>query len=64
MILGMDFLKWYNPSMIWLDCHIGMPFLAGNSAGCQSSVNDVAKSVVCSDHLFMSKCSNGVLCKN
>ena len=64
MILGMDFLKWYNPSISWIDCCIGMPCLTANGAVCQSSGNDVAKAVVCSDCCGMSKCSNGVLCKN
>ena len=60
----MDFLKWCNPSISWLDCYVGMPCLAANGAVCQSSAKDVAKAVVCSDHLCLSKCSNGVLCKN
>ena len=33
-ILGMDFQKWYNPSIIWLDCRIIRTWLAANSAGC------------------------------
>ena len=60
----MDFLKLYNPSISWLDCHVGMPYLAANGAVCQSSAKDVAKSMACSDQLCMSKCSIGVLCKN
>ena len=60
----MDFLKWYNPSINWFDSRVGMSCLAANGAVCQSSRNDVTKVVVCSDHLCMSKCSNGVLCKN
>ena len=60
----MDFLKWYNLSISWIDCHVGMPCLTANGSVCQSSGNDVAKAVVCSDHCGMSKCSNGVLCKN
>ena len=34
VILGMDFLKWYNPSISWIDCRIGMPCLAVNSGVC------------------------------
>ena len=64
VIIGIDILKWYNPSINWLDCCVSMPCLAANSAVCLSSTNDVAKSVACSDYLCMSKCSNGVLCKN
>ena len=64
MILGMDFLKWYNLSSSWIDCRIGMPCFTANGGVCQSSGNDVAKAVVCSDHCGMNKCSNGVLCKN
>ena len=41
-----------------------MPCLTANGAACQSSGNGVPKAVVCSDHRGMSKCSNGVLCKN
>ena len=62
MILGMDFLKWYNPSISWTDCRIGMPCLAANGGVCKSSENDVAEAVSCSDRHGMSKCSNGVLC--
>ena len=64
MMLGMDFLKWYNPSISWLDYHVGMPCLAANGGVCKSSGNDVVKVVVCSDCCGMSKCSNGMLCKN
>ena len=64
MILGMDFLKWYNPSTSWIDYHVGMLCLTANGCVCQSSGNDVAKVVVCSDHPGVSKCSNGMLCKN
>ena len=32
VIMGMDFLKWYNPSISWLDCCVGMPCLAANGA--------------------------------
>ena len=59
----MDFLKWYNPSISWIDSCVDMPCLAANGGVCQSSRNDVAKAVSCSDHRGMSKCSNGVLCK-
>ena len=59
----MDFLKWYNPSIGWIDCHVGMPCLRANDGVYKSSRNDVAKAVVCSDRRGMSKCSNGVLCK-
>ena len=64
VILGMDFLKWCNPSISWIDCCVGMPCLTASGGVCQSSGNDVAKAVVCSDHPGMSKCSNCMLCKN
>ena len=60
----MDFLKWYNLLISWIDYRIGMPCLRANGGVSQSSGNDVAKAVVCSDHRGMSKCSNGMLCKN
>ena len=60
----MDFLKRYNPSINWIDCRVGMPCLTANGGVCQSSANDVAKAVVCSDHRGMSKYNNSVLCKN
>ena len=59
----MDFLKRYNPSISWIDHRVGMPCLTTNGGVCQSSKNDVAEAVSCSDHRGMSKCSNGVLCK-
>ena len=64
MILEMDFLKWYNPSINWLDSYVGTPYLVANSAVCQSSAKVVDNLVACSYHLCMSKCSNGMLCKN
>ena len=64
MILGMDFLKQYNLLISWIDYRVSMPCLTANGAVCQLSGNDVAKAVVCSGHRGVSKCSNGVLCKN
>ena len=34
VILGMDFLKWYNPSISWIDCHVCMPCLTANGGVC------------------------------
>ena len=34
VILGMDFLKRYNPSISWVDSLVGMPFLADTDAVC------------------------------
>ena len=62
--MGMDFLKWYNLSISWIDCRVGMPCLTANGDVCKSSRNDVAKAVLCSDHRGMSNCSNGMLCKS
>ena len=59
--MGIDSLIWYNPSISWVDCCVGMPYLAANGGVCELTRNDVAKAVVCSDHLCMSKCSNGML---
>ena len=59
----MDFLKWYKPSISWIDGRVGMPCLAANGGVCKSSENDVAEAVSCSNHHTMSKCSNGLLCK-
>ena len=64
MILGIDFLKWYNPSISWIDWCVGIPYLAANGGVCKSSGNYVAKAAVCSDRGGMSKCSNGMLFKN
>ena len=64
MILGMDFLKWYNPSISWLDHHAGMPCLVANGAVCQSSTNVVAGAATCSSHADMTKCSNEATCKS
>ena len=59
----MDFLKWYNPLISWIDCRVVMPCLTANDGVCQSSGNEVAKAVSCSECRGMSYCSNGVLCK-
>ena len=59
----MDFLKRYNQSISWVDCHVGMPCLTVNDGVCLSSENEVAKAVSCSDRCGMSNCSNGMLCK-
>ena len=64
MILRINFLKWYNPSISWIYCCVGMPCLAANGAVCQSNAKDVAELVVCSDYMGMRKCGNGVLCRN
>ena len=34
VILGMDFLKWYNSSISWIECCVGMPCLATNGGVC------------------------------
>ena len=34
VILGIDFLKWYNPSTSWIDCCIGMSCLVANGGVC------------------------------
>ena len=34
VILGMDFLKQYNPSISWVDSVVGMPCLAENGGMC------------------------------
>ena len=61
VILGMDFLKRYNPTVSWLDCHVGMPCLAQNGCGCKSSANSVGGNVgsSCGN---MTTCSNGAQC--
>ena len=63
-MLGMNFLKWYSLLISWIGCRVGISGLTVNGGVCQSSANDVAKAVVCSDHRGMIKCSNGMLCKN
>ena len=34
VILGMNFLKRYNPFVSWIDCCVGMPCLAVNGGVC------------------------------
>ena len=63
VILGMDFLNRFNPSISWIDCRVGMPCLALNGGVFKSIENVVSEAVSCSDRHAMSKCSNGVLCK-
>ena len=55
----MDFLKWYNPQISWIDSCVVMPCLTANGAACQSSANAVAGSVACSSHAGTIKYSNG-----
>ena len=61
VILGIDFLKQYNPTVSWLDCRVGMPCLAQNGCGCKSSANS-AGGIVGSLHGNMTTCSNGAWC--
>ena len=61
VILGMDFLKRYNPTVSWLDCRVGMPCLVQNGCGCKSSANAVGGNVG-SSRGNMTTCSNGVRC--
>ena len=62
--LGMDFQKWYNPQISWIDSHVVMPCLTANGTACQSSTNVIAGSAECSSHADMTRCSNGATCKN
>ena len=39
VILGMDFLKWYNLPISWIDCHVGMPCLTANGGVCINQVD-------------------------
>ena len=64
VILGIDSLKQYNPSISWIDCHVGIPCLVVNYAVCQSSTYVEVKLVACSGHAGKSKCINSILCKN
>ena len=61
VILGMDFLKRYNPTVSWLDSRVGMPCLAQNGCGCKSSANSVGGNVGSSCGT-MTTCSNGARC--
>ena len=63
-ILGMAFLKRYNPQISWIDSHVVMPCLIAKGAIYQSSANVVAGSAACSSYADMTKCSNGATCKN
>ena len=58
-ILGMDFLKQYNPQIGWIDSRVVMPCLTANDAACQSSAYVVARSAACSSRADMTKCRNG-----
>ena len=61
VILGMDFLKRYNPTVSWLDCRVGLPCLVQNVCGGKSSANSVGGAVG-SLHGNMTTCSNGARC--
>ena len=60
----MDFLKRYNLQISWIDSRVVMLCLIANVAACQSSTNVVAVSVACYSHADMTRCSNGMTCKN
>ena len=61
IILGMDFLKRYNPTVSWLDCCVGMPCLAQNGCCCKSSANSVGGNAGSSCGNMIT-CSNGAKC--
>ena len=61
VILGMDFLKCYNPTATRLDCHVGMPCLALNGCGHKSNASS-AGGAVGSLHGNMTTCSNEARC--
>ena len=63
VILGMDFLKWYNPSISWVDSLVGMPCLVENDGVYQSSANLQGGCMDGVGHTRMTTCGNGVLCK-
>ena len=63
VILGMDFLKWYNLSISWVDSLIGKPCLVENDGVCQSSSNSQGGCIDNIGHARMTTCSNGILCK-
>ena len=63
-ILGMDFLKWYNPSIGWFDSLVGMLYLVENDGVCQSILNLQGGRMDGIGHARMATCSSGVLCKN
>ena len=57
----MDFLKRYNPTVMWLDCHVGMHRWVQNSCACKSSPNSVGANAG-SSHGTMITCSNRAGC--
>ena len=61
VILGMDFLKQYNPTVSWLDYCVGMPCLGQNGCGCKSCAIPVGATVG-SSRGNMTTCSNGARC--
>ena len=63
VILGMNFLKWYNPPVSWVDSLVGMPCLVENNSVCQSSSNLQGSRVDDVSHTRMTTCSNGILCR-
>ena len=63
VILGIDFLKQYNPSISWVDSLVGMPCLVENDGVCQSSPNSKGSHMNGASHGRMTTCSNGMLCK-
>ena len=63
VILGIDFLKWFNPSISWVDFLVGMLCLAENNGICKSSSNLQGGHVDGVGYARMTTCSNGILCK-
>ena len=63
VILGMDFLQQYNPSISLVDSLVGMHCLVENDGGYQSSSKSHGSRVDGVGHARMTTCSNGALCK-
>ena len=61
VILGMDLLKQYNPSISWIDSVVGIPCLVENGGVCQSSLNSKGNCMDGTGHAWMITYSNGML---
>ena len=62
MILGMGFLRRYNPQISWIDSRVTMPCFGKKDGVCKSSTNCVGSTPTGLCGTNVSQCSNGVTC--
>ena len=62
MIVGMDFLRRYNPQIRWIDSRVAMPCLRKKDGVCKSSAYCVGSALSGLHGTNVCQCSNGITC--